>query len=83
MISLEELKRLHKEATQGPWQTTEDNEIETVAREYKDPELNGIPLQNIVTTDGGYYPPNPEDADLIVYLRNHCEDIIKILEERE
>jgi len=68
VISLEELKRLHEKATKSGY---------SITRGMDEYEIRG---------KGGHYVGSTDrkvNANLMVYLRNHCEEIIKILEERE
>ena len=79
MISLEELKRLHEGATQGKWY---DDGYRVYAPTVKEDKRDGPVLWEYKYADDDPAKGHYENAALICYLRNHCEDIIKILEVR-
>ena len=87
MIDLDELEKLEKEATPGPWEwrAGEEYEIHAKAQEeypkhWGDSDDDGNPLTvKVVESDGGYYGPIDEDGRLIVALRNALPEMIKEL----
>lgn len=79
MISLEELKRLYREATKiKPNYCTN-----IIPREENGSRIPGVKI--FITNNPSSYgfEATIKDRKLLCYLRNHCEEIIKILEERE
>lgn len=81
MISLEELKRLHKKANKFKlevfsYTTIGDIKMTGISTNWKNDKSRFCISQNIMNH-------KRSDMELLVYLRNHCEEIIKILEERD
>ena len=67
MINIDELKRLHRQGTGGRW-------TGVFASTFTD--------EAVISIDGKdkTYQVTPKDEDLICFLHNNCEEIIKALE---
>ncbi len=81
-FSVDELARLHREATPGPWNANRDERCEVSIGTSTDSLIGwGDVVSRGWESDGGVL--NPTDADLIVYLRNNADEIIRRLRRAE
>ncbi len=71
MLDLGELKRLHKEATDGEWIACSEGHIEKWSKD--SPSRYEHRIASKLT-----FP----DCHLMAVLRNNCEEIINMLEEK-
>lgn len=69
MIDLEELKRLNEKATPAPWGIWADQPSVLITRSD----------DQIIADVDTYTGKGCLDADLIIYLRNHVQEIIQLL----
>lgn len=75
---LDELERLEKLATPGPWSTAPDDDNRSRSQGvWAGP--GGPWDEPIIKTDSGVYPPDQVDADLIVAARNALPALIRDL----